>query len=51
MTKSHKQIIREETSPSSPTDIEDNRKYRMRNDKSQNPQIRKKKNPIIDLDS
>ena len=39
MTKSHKQIIREETSPSSPTDVEDytnksNNKYRPRNDKS-----------------
>ena len=35
MTKSFKNIIREETSPSSPTDVEDNsRKYRPRIEKS-----------------
>eukprot|EP00347_Sterkiella_histriomuscorum_P019924 403339782 len=52
MTKSFKNIIREETSPSSPTDVEDNsRKYRPRIEKSQNPQIKKKKNPLIDLDN
>lgn len=32
-------MILEENSPSSPspTDVEDNKKYRLRNDKSQNP--------------
>ena len=51
-SKSYKQIIREETSPSSPTDTDDTRKYRPRNEKSQNSRLpaTKKKHPLIDIE-